>query len=62
MEIIFKILWDESKTNSNDLNRKFSFDFSLKHGNEFVNSPARKLSQSFSLEVVGGKPITTTQV
>ena len=32
------------------------------HGDEFANSPARKLSQSFSLDVVGGKPITIKQV
>ncbi|CAF4953109.1 unnamed protein product, partial [Rotaria sp. Silwood1] len=35
--------------------------YDMKHGNEFANSPARKLSESFSLDVVGGKPITIKQ-
>ncbi|CAF1317465.1 unnamed protein product [Rotaria sordida] len=35
--------------------------YDMKHGNEFANSPARKLSESFSLDVVGGKPITLKQ-
>lgn len=35
--------------------------YEMKHGDEFANSPARKLSQSFALEVVGGKPITVKQ-
>ncbi|CAF3029610.1 unnamed protein product [Rotaria sp. Silwood2] len=35
--------------------------YEMKHGNEFANSPARKLSESFSLDVVGGKPITIKQ-
>ncbi|CAF2070529.1 unnamed protein product [Rotaria magnacalcarata] len=35
--------------------------FDMKHGNEFVNSPARKLSQSFALDIVGGRPVTLTQ-
>ncbi|CAF0733315.1 unnamed protein product [Adineta steineri] len=35
--------------------------YDLKNGNEFINSPARKLSQSFSLDVVGGRSITTKQ-
>ncbi|CAF0808345.1 unnamed protein product [Adineta ricciae] len=35
--------------------------YELKHGDEFVNSPARRLSQTFSLDVVGGKPITMRQ-
>ncbi|UJR31683.1 hypothetical protein I4U23_019164 [Adineta vaga] len=35
--------------------------YELKHGDEFINSPARKLSQSFSLDVIGGKPITIRQ-
>ncbi|CAF3052113.1 unnamed protein product [Rotaria socialis] len=35
--------------------------YEMKHGNEFANSPARKLSESFSLDVIGGKPITLKQ-
>ncbi|CAF0843460.1 unnamed protein product [Didymodactylos carnosus] len=35
--------------------------YAMKHGNDFSNSPARKLSQSFSLDVIGGKPITLKQ-
>jgi len=35
--------------------------YQMKHGEEFANSPARKLSQSFSLDVIGGKPITIKQ-
>lgn len=33
----------------------------LQHGREYNDSPARKLSQSFHLEIVGGKPITAKQ-
>lgn len=33
----------------------------LQHGVEYNESPARKLSQSFHLEIVGGKPITSKQ-
>jgi len=32
------------------------------HGKEYSSAPARKLSQSFSLEIVGGKAITPKQV
>ncbi|CAF3038730.1 unnamed protein product [Rotaria socialis] len=35
--------------------------YDMKHGNEFANSPARKLSQSFALDIVGGQPITLIQ-
>ncbi|CAF3872768.1 unnamed protein product [Adineta steineri] len=35
--------------------------YEMKRGNEFANSPARKLSESFSLDVIGGKPITLKQ-
>jgi len=35
--------------------------YDMKRGNEFANSPARKLSESFSLDVIGGKPITLKQ-
>lgn len=35
--------------------------YEMKRGNEFANSPARKLSESFSLNVIGGKPITLKQ-
>ncbi|KAJ8299224.1 hypothetical protein KUTeg_023284 [Tegillarca granosa] len=33
----------------------------MEHGREYNDSPARKLSQSFHLEIVGGKPITAKQ-
>lgn len=33
----------------------------LQHGRQYNESPARKLSQSFHLEMVGGKPITVKQ-
>ena len=33
----------------------------FQHGKEYNESPARKLSQSFHLEMVGGKAITTKQ-
>lgn len=33
----------------------------LQHGREYNESPARKLSQSFHLDMVGGKPITAKQ-
>lgn len=36
--------------------------FDAKHGKEFTQSAANKLSQSFSLNVVGGKVITIKQV
>jgi hypothetical protein len=32
------------------------------HGKDYSDTPARKLSQSFSLEIVGGKAITAKQV
>ncbi|KAL4225000.1 RUN domain containing 1 [Mactra antiquata] len=35
--------------------------YEIKHGLEYNQSPARKLSQSFHLEIVGGKPITSKQ-
>lgn len=36
--------------------------YEMKHGKEFTQSAANKLSQSFSLNVVGGKVITIKQV
>lgn len=41
-----------------DLLLKF---YDMKHGVEYNQSPARKLSQSFHLEMVGGKAITSKQ-
>ncbi|XP_076471656.1 RUN domain-containing protein 1-like [Babylonia areolata] len=35
--------------------------YDMKHGREYNESPARKLSQSFHLDMVGGKPITAKQ-
>ncbi|KAL5007222.1 hypothetical protein ScPMuIL_016028 [Solemya velum] len=35
--------------------------YEMKHGREYNESPARMLSQSFHLEIVGGKPITSKQ-
>ncbi|XP_052801154.1 RUN domain-containing protein 1-like [Mya arenaria] len=35
--------------------------YEMKHGQEYNQSPARKLSQSFHLEIVGGKAITSKQ-
>lgn len=35
--------------------------YEMKHGKEYNDSPARKLSQSFHLDIVGGKAITTKQ-
>ncbi|XP_050408880.1 RUN domain-containing protein 1 [Patella vulgata] len=35
--------------------------YEMKHGREYNDSPARKLSQSFHLDIVGGKPITAKQ-
>ncbi|XP_052229540.1 RUN domain-containing protein 1-like isoform X3 [Dreissena polymorpha] len=35
--------------------------YEMKNGQEYNQSPARKLSQSFHLEIVGGKPITSKQ-
>ncbi|XP_067654664.1 RUN domain-containing protein 1-like isoform X1 [Haliotis asinina] len=35
--------------------------YEMKHGREYNESPARKLSQSFHLNIVGGKPITAKQ-
>ncbi|XP_064599758.1 RUN domain-containing protein 1-like [Liolophura sinensis] len=35
--------------------------YDMKHGREYNESPARKLSQSFHLDIVGGKPITAKQ-
>lgn len=37
------------------------FPFCLQHGREYNESPARMLSQSFHLDIVGGKPITAKQ-
>ena len=34
----------------------------LQHGREYNDTTARKLSQSFGLEIVGGKAITIKQV
>ena len=34
----------------------------LQHGKEYNDTPARKLSQSFCLDIVGGKAITPKQV
>ena len=33
----------------------------IQHGQEYNQSPARKLSQSFHLDIVGGKAITSKQ-
>ena len=33
----------------------------FQHGREYNESPARMLSQSFHLDIVGGKPITAKQ-
>lgn len=35
--------------------------YDMKHGKEYNESPARKLSQSFHLDIVGGKAITAKQ-
>ncbi|XP_059142170.1 RUN domain-containing protein 1-like [Physella acuta] len=35
--------------------------YEMKNGREYNESPARKLSQSFHLDMVGGKPITAKQ-
>ncbi|KAH9495176.1 RUN domain-containing protein 1 [Bulinus truncatus] len=35
--------------------------YEMKHGREYNESPARKLSQSFHLDMIGGKPITAKQ-
>lgn len=35
--------------------------YEMKHGAEYTQSPARKLSQSFDLDIVGGKPVTAKQ-
>lgn len=35
--------------------------YDMKHGREYNESPARMLSQSFHLDIVGGKPITAKQ-
>jgi len=35
--------------------------YEMKQGYEFANSPARKLAQSFSLNIIGGKPISIKQ-
>ncbi|XP_074660272.1 RUN domain-containing protein 1-like [Tubulanus polymorphus] len=35
--------------------------YEMKHGREYNESPARKLSQSFDLDIVGGKAITAKQ-
>jgi len=34
----------------------------VQHGKEYNDAPVRKLSQSFSLDIVGGKAITPKQV
>lgn len=52
----------EMKVNSLSCDNFFSTGFNFQHGNDFANSPARKLSESFSLDVIGGKPITLKQV
>ena len=36
--------------------------FHFQHGREYNETPARKLSQSFGLDMVGGKAITAKQV
>lgn len=41
-----------------DLFRKY---YEMKHGKEYNESPARKLSRSFDLNIVGGKAITVKQ-
>ncbi|KAK2174216.1 hypothetical protein NP493_817g01013 [Ridgeia piscesae] len=41
-----------------DLVLKF---YEMKHGKEYNDTPARKLSQSFSLDIVGGKAVTVKQ-
>ena len=41
-----------------DLFLKF---YEMKNGREYNESPARKLSESFDLHIVGGKAITTKQ-
>ena len=61
LETFLEVLRYESKKSV----RRPPWEVSLslqKHGNDFANSPARKLSQSFSLDVIGGKPITAKQV
>jgi hypothetical protein len=35
--------------------------YEMKHGKDYSDTPARKLSQSFSLDIVGGKAITAKQ-
>ncbi|CAG5121196.1 unnamed protein product, partial [Candidula unifasciata] len=35
--------------------------YEMKHGREYNESPARKLSQSFHLDMIGGRPITAKQ-
>ena len=34
----------------------------FQHGKQYNDTPARKLSQSFCLDIVGGKAITVKQV
>lgn len=36
--------------------------YEMKHGKEYNETPARKLSSSFDLNIVGGKAITAKQV
>ena len=38
------------------------FALFLQNGKDYSETPARKLSQSFGLEIVGGKAITPKQV
>jgi hypothetical protein len=40
----------------------FLFTLITQHGKDYSDTPARKLSQSFGLEIVGGKAITPKQV
>ncbi|XP_072045047.1 RUN domain-containing protein 1-like isoform X2 [Amphiura filiformis] len=48
----------ESKMHAWDLFLKY---FEIKHGKQYAKSTARKLSQSFDLEIVGGTAITAKQ-
>jgi len=44
------------------LSSSLYYYFNLKHGKEYTQSAASKLSQSFGLNTVAGRPITTKQV
>lgn len=50
---------NEKQLHAWDLFTKY---YEIKHGKEFTDSPARKLSQSFNLDVIGGRAITIKQV